>query len=296
MNIFGKTIRLFLLEGNTNSLVTAELSNWTGIGIRVPKIKIKEYSTRADFQKPGVYILFGKGENNEDAAYIGEAEVIYERLLHHITNKEFWNEVVFFCSKDKYLNKASVKYLENRMHDLANKAGRYVLDQNIPTRSELSEAEQAELDEFLANIKTLTSTLGYRIFEAIAETIADPVKTNILATSETNTTIAESHIFHCKNSKGADATGSPSTQGFVVYKDSLFIKNDLNSLSISIRKEKEQMLLSGLLVPENDLLKLTKDYVFSSPSRAAAMIFANSSNGLVAWQTKSGVSLKQFEF
>lgn len=28
--LFGKTIRLFLVEGNTNGLVTAELSNWTG--------------------------------------------------------------------------------------------------------------------------------------------------------------------------------------------------------------------------------------------------------------------------
>lgn len=297
MNLFGKTIRLFLVEGNTNSLVTAELSNWTGIGIRVPKIKIKEYSSRAEFQKPGVYILFGKGENNEDAAYIGEAEVICERLLSHIATKEFWNEVVFFSSKDKYLNKASVKYLENRMHDLANKAGRYALDQNIPTRSELSEAEQAELEEFLANIKILTSTLGYRIFEAIAETIAEPIKKIIPSTTITTNTIPvlENNIFYCKNNKGANATGSPSTQGFVVFKDSLFVTNNLSSLNETIRKEKEQMLQNGTLIHENDLLKLTKDYVFSSPSRASSMIFGNSSNGLMAWQTDSGITLKQFE-
>ena|SRR5690554_808585 len=93
-----------------NGLTTAELSNWTGMGVKVPRIKIKEYSIRPEFRKPGVYILIGKGENNEVAAYIGEAEVIADRLAHHIANKDFWNEVIFFGNKDKYLNKASVKY------------------------------------------------------------------------------------------------------------------------------------------------------------------------------------------
>ena len=61
MNIFGKTIRLFLVDGTPNSLTTAELSNWTGIGIKVPRIKVREYNTRSEFRKPGVYILIGKG-------------------------------------------------------------------------------------------------------------------------------------------------------------------------------------------------------------------------------------------
>jgi hypothetical protein len=104
MGAFGKTIRVFLVDGTTNGLTTAELSNWTGIGIKIPRIKVKEYSNRAEFQKPGVYILIGKGENNEGIAYIGEAEIIGDRLVHHIANKDFWNEVIFFGSKDKYLN------------------------------------------------------------------------------------------------------------------------------------------------------------------------------------------------
>lgn len=297
---FGKTIRLFLVEGNTNSLVTAELSNWTGIGIRVPKIKIKEYTNRAEFQKPGVYILFGKGENNEDAAYIGEAEIIYDRLLHHIANKEFWNEVIFFSSKDKYLNKASIKYLENRMHDLANKTGRYTLDQNIPTRSELSEAEQAELEEFLANIKILTSTLGYRIFEALSETIVDRVKMVPTPTTTTTTVpiltpVLESNIFYCKNSAGVVATGSPSTEGFVVFKDSLFMLEDQPSLTTSISNEKAKMIETGFFTTENGFLKLVKDYVFNSSSRAASMILARSATGPGEWKTENGVSLKQIQ-
>ncbi len=236
MNTFGKTIRLFLVDGTTNGLTTAELSNWTGIGIKVPRIKIKEYSNRSEFQKPGVYILIGKGENNEDAAYIGEAEVIADRLFQHIANKDFWSEVIFFVSKDKYLNKASVKYLENRLYDLALNAGRYVISQNIPTRSELSEAEQAEVEEFLSNIKVLTASLGHKIFELLEETVEQ---------SE-----VKQQVFFCRNGAGADSKGSPSTEGFIVYKDSLFMITEQASLSDGIRLERQKMLNEGVLIIE----------------------------------------------
>lgn len=281
MNTFGKTIRLFLVDGTVNGLTTAELSNWTGIGIKVPKIKIKEYSTRSEFQKPGVYILIGKGENNEDAAYIGEAEVVTERLSNHIVNKDFWNEVIFFGSKDKYLNKASIKYLENRLYDLAIKAGRFTINQNIPTRSELSEAEQAELEEFLANIKVLTAALGHRIFESLEETV-DKKET-------------QQQIFFCKNGAGAYSKGSPSTEGFIVYKDSLFMVTEQPSLTNSISSERQKMLSEGILQIEGDFYKLTKDYIFTSSSRAAAATLARSASGPLEWKTENNIQLKHYE-
>jgi hypothetical protein len=281
MNIFGKTIRLFLVDGTTNGLTTAELSNWTGIGIKVPRIKVKEYFSRSEFHKPGIYILIGKNENNEDATYIGEAEIIYDRLIQHISNKEFWNEVVFFSSKDKYLNKASVKYLEHRLHELAVKAGRYKLDQNNPTKSELSEAEQAELEEFLANIKILTAALGYKIFETLDET------------TETNPTKEE--IFYCRNGAGANGIGRPSTEGFIVFKGSLFITSEQPALADSIRNERTKMLADGTLLEKGVFYILTKDYIFTSPSRAAAAVLARSASGPAEWKTDLGIQLKQFE-
>lgn len=281
MNTFGKTIRLFLVDGTTNGLTTAELSNWTGIGVKVPRIKIREYSNRPEFQKPGVYILIGKGENNEDAAYIGEAEVIANRLFQQIADKDFWNEAIFFSSKDKYLNKASIKYLENRLHELALKAGRYSINQNTPTRSELSEAEQAELEEFLSHAKVLTATLGHKLFEALEETV------------ENNE--VQNQIFYCKNGAGANSKGSPSTEGFIVYKDSLFIIPEQASLADGIRLERQKMLNDGTLKIESDFYKLTKDYVFTSPSRAASATLARSASGPLEWKTAEGVQLKFFD-
>ncbi|KEO72228.1 GIY-YIG nuclease family protein [Anditalea andensis] len=277
---FGKTIRLFLVDGTSNGLITAELSNWTGIGVKVPRIKVKEYSKRNEFQKPGVYILIGKGENNEDASYIGEAEVIFDRLQHHIAKKEFWNEVIFFSSKDKYLNKASVKYLESRLHELAQLSNRYAVIQNIPTRPELSEAEQAELEEFLSNIKILTSALGHKIFESVEETVQDPLK---------------EEIYTCSNGAGAYAKGKPSTEGFLIYQGAQFIALEQKSLSTSIIEERSKMLNTEQLIPMGDFYELTKNYITSSPSRAASMILARSASGPLEWKTDKGVQLKQME-
>lgn len=298
MTSFGKTIRLFLLEGSINSLVTAELSNWTGAGIKVPRIKIKEYNTRPEFQKAGVYILFGKDDNNQDAAYIGEAEIIADRLNYHIGNKEFWNEVIFFTSKDKYLNKASVKYLEHRLHSIAIKADRVKLqNNNTPTKSELSEAEQAELEEFLVNIKLLTSTLGQRIFEAIEETIAEskPNKPAPDTTPEESSNMMEGAVFYCKGTNGVFATGTPSTEGFAIFGNSYFINENLMSLNESVRLEKAKLIEEGVLVQEKGLLRLTKTYVFTSSSRAASMVLGRSANGRTEWKTESGIPLKQFD-
>lgn len=281
MKTFGKTIRLFLVDGTANGLITAELSNWTGIGVKVPRIKVKEYCNRSEFQKPGVYILIGKGENNEEAAYIGEAEVIGDRLLIHIVQKDFWNEVIFFGSKDKYLNKASVKYLENRLYDLAIQTGRFSINQNIPTRSELSEAEQAELEEFLANIKVLTASLGHRIFEALDETLDQKDM--------------RQPLFYCRNTSGAISEGRPSTEGFIVYKNSLLMKTAQASLADGIRLEREKMLMEGVLQINGDFYQLSKDYVFTSSSRAAAATLARSASGPVEWKTEEGVQLKHYE-
>ena len=186
-------------------MITAELSNWTGKAFKIPRIKVKEYLKLEELNKAGVYILCGKNENNEDAAYIGEGEPVIERIKSHDIKKDFWNEVVLFVSKDDYLNKASIRYLENRLHAIGLASARYDISaQNTPTRSSVSEAEMAELEEFLSNIKLLTSTLGHKIFEGISETVSN------IQSQET--------IFYCRNNESVIAKGSPSTEGFIVYK------------------------------------------------------------------------------
>ena len=110
----GKTIRIYLNDGTVTGIRHAEIVNWTGQAISSPRTKIKMLSDWEESRKPGVYFLFGiDEESGQDAVYIGEAENVFERLQHHIANKDFWNEVIFFTNKDENLTKSHVKYLES---------------------------------------------------------------------------------------------------------------------------------------------------------------------------------------
>ncbi|WP_240755244.1 DUF4357 domain-containing protein [Pedobacter sp. SYP-B3415] len=188
---------------------------------------------------------------------------------------------MFFGSKDRYLNKASVKYLENRVHELAASAARYSINQNIPTKPKLSEAEQAELEEFLSNIKVLASALGHKLFENLEETV--------------EATEMKSQDFYCKNGAGAESAGKPSTEGFIIFKGSKLMVTEQASLADSIRLERQKMLSEEILVKSGEFYQLTKDYMFSSSSRAASATLARSASGPLEWKTLAGIQLKYFE-
>ncbi|HLD52749.1 MAG TPA: hypothetical protein VJA82_05575 [Sediminibacterium sp.] len=91
---FGKTIKLFLMDGDPNGRMSCELSNWSGKAYKIPRIKIMGSYDRKELETTGVYLLFGKDENENEQVYIGEAESILKRLNQQITQKEFWNEAL----------------------------------------------------------------------------------------------------------------------------------------------------------------------------------------------------------
>jgi len=124
------TIKLFLPRGDAKSLRTAEISNWTGKAVAAPRTELDELLAREELEKAGIYILIGSDPlTNAARAYIGEAEVIRERLKQHKT-KEFWVSAIDFVSKDENLTKAHVRYLESRLLTEANQIGRFTLEQN----------------------------------------------------------------------------------------------------------------------------------------------------------------------
>ena len=100
------TIKLFLPRGDAKSLRTAEISNWTGKAIAAPRTELDELLQRDELGKAGIYILSGADpQSGSPRAYIGEAEIIRDRLKQH-KNKEFWISAIVFVSKDENLTKA----------------------------------------------------------------------------------------------------------------------------------------------------------------------------------------------
>lgn len=277
---FGKTIKIFLIDGDPNGRMSCELSNWSGKAYKIPRIKIKDCSDRDDLTSTGVYLLFGKDDEGKDQVYIGEAESILKRLNQQLTSKDFWHETIVFISKDENLNKAHIKYLENRLHDIAKSANRYKVDNSIiPTQSSISESDRAEMEEFIEYIKMLVNTLGHKVFEEKRE--FKPKQ--------------KQDIFFIKAARGAEGQGEPSSDGFVVFKGSKATVSIANSTSPSTITFRQKLINEGILVERSDYYEFTDDYIFSSPSTAAAILMGRNANGLIEWKSQDGKSYKEFE-
>jgi hypothetical protein len=276
----GKTIKIFLIDGDSNGRMSCELSNWTGKAYKIPRINIKECSDRDDLNNTGIYLLFGKDDEDNDLVYIGEAESVFSRLKQHLSGKEFWNEAIVFISKDDNLNKAHIKYLENRLHDIAVTSKRYKVENSIiPTQSSISESDRAEMEVFIGYVKILVNTLGHKVFDE---------KRNVKIQKKQN-------VFSIKAARGAEGQGEPTSDGFLIFKGSKAAYLITASLSPSLVKNRQKLIDTGLLVDKGVYYEFTEDYIFSSPSYAAATLMGRNANGQTEWKLTDGRSLKDFE-
>lgn len=280
---YGKAIELFLVNGTADSLITAELSNWNGKALKIPRIEVAACN-REDIAQAGVYFLFCKEDDGTDSVYIGEAENVKERLVQHIRDyqaekeKYYWNTAVIFIGRD--LNKALIRYLENRFVEVARSCKRYkVLTKNTYRNTVMKESQIAVMEEFIDNVKVLINTLGYKVLDPLVQTSAD-----------LNATEEEQDLFI--TSGNASASGRVTAEGFVVYKGSVVnSKTSAKSLSAGMTKMRERLFAEGKV----DNLTTTEDILFSSSSAAADFVVGYSVSGPRTWKTKEGKTLKEIE-
>lgn len=274
---YGKSIELFLVNGNAESLVTAELSNWNGKAIKIPRIEVPS-CVREDIKGVGVDFLFCEEADGEHAVYIGEAENALDRLNSHIRDysagkeKYYWNTAVVIIGRD--LNKALIRYLEDRLVALTRDAGRYqVLTKNTYKNTVLKESQVATMEEFLDNIKILISALGYKVLTPVPQA--------------TDSTV----YLYCKGQSGANAKGFLSSEGFTVLKGSSISDHTVPSFE---SRGKTYFNLRNRLIEEKLIQEgvFVKDYEFSAPSAASAVVLGHTSNGNVDWKTETGIRLK----
>ena len=198
------TIKLFLPRGDAKSLRTAEISNWTGKAIAAPRTELDELLAREELSNAGVYILTGPDpQTDEPFAYIGEAEIIRDRLKQH-KSKEFWVTAIVFVSKDENLTKAHVRYLEKKLLAEATTVGKFKLDQNSAGGSGLPESDREDMEVFFSRIRQLLPVLGSDLLVPIAQA---PAKAR------------SGGVLFCR-AKGAEARGQRTAGGFVVFKGS----------------------------------------------------------------------------
>lgn len=285
---YGKSIELFLVNGSADSLITAELSNWNGKAIKIPRIEVASCN-RDDISQAGVYFLFCKEDDGSDSVYIGEAENVKERLVQHLRDyqsekeKYYWTTAVIFIGRD--LNKALIRYLENRFVAIARACNRYtVLTKNTYKNTVMKESQIAVMEEFVDNVKVLISALGYKVLE--------PLNKPVIVTNESgeNSDIEELRLHLERTIKGVgkvEADGIRTSEGFVVLQGSHIAEEDDDTIPTVLKEQRRKVSVSGGVLQE--------DVLFSSPSYAAMFVIGKSANGLTSWKDTDGHTLKEIE-
>lgn len=289
-----RSIRLFLVDGSPTGLRTAEIGLSTCKALACPRASLASLKDRSEAKRTGVYVLVGEEHPDHPgrtAVYVGEGDDVMSRLARHENTKDFWDRVVFFVSKDENLTKAHVRHLEARLVALAREANRaIVLNGNDPEGGRLPEADEAEMAQFLEQIRILLGIFGISEFE--------PVKARAgrAATGASATAGASDHgpVFFFSVG-GVEAQGVVDEAGFIVRKGSRARKTGKSAVLSYKQADREELLGSGVLKEEKNDLRFTQDYLFTSPSAAASVISGTSQNGRIVWKLSDGTTLKAWE-
>lgn len=276
---YNKTIQMCIFDGNPNGRIMCELSNWNGRIYKITRNELAAFSEREDSANTGVYFLYGRDEQNNETVYIGEAERIHKRLKNHLRDEYYWSDCIVIISKDDHLNKAHVKYLENKFYMLAQQSGRSVIiNTTVPTCSSVSEYDEGMLEEFFSNACLLVNTLGYKTFELPENSTIKYQNDNL--------------FFYITASRGANAKGIVVADGFAVMKNSKIADKTVPSMAKSLINIR-QHLLDEHIIDEKYIF--TKDYVFASPSTAASVVMGKNANGRKEWKTSDKKTIKEIE-
>lgn len=277
------SLRIFVADGDPDGLRLAERSNWIGKAVVFPRSLYSKIKERDEFARAGVYLLLGPSDDgNGTTLYIGQGEPVGERFKEHLSKKDFWTWAVCFGAGPGQLNSAHVQFLEARLIQMAKAAKQVKLDnakdENDPG---LSEADQADMQVFLDNMLGMLPVLNVHAFEQPSS--ATPAANKVALV--------------CKG-KGVSALGFQATQGFVVQAGSEAVGTAVPSMQQHIQgvfNLRQSLIDSGVLVLADDRYQFSQDYIFTSPSTAAAVVLGRSANGQIEWKTEEGKTLKELQ-
>ncbi len=278
----GRNIRLYLIDGIPNGMITAEIVNWTGRFMVAPRSQLNRLAKRDEVKRSGVYFLKGSNpkDPSQDMIYIGESENILSRLVQHERDqdKEFWEKTIIVTSKDENLTKGHIKYLESRLIRIANQVKRAVVTNNTnPENSNLPESDIADMDYFLEQIQMVLPVLGF--------TFVNPLPDVITKNNEENSLV--SPVFTMTYS-GASAKAQEIDGEFVILEGSFSRIAHTRSLADSYIHIRERLVSNGILVESNQtgFWRFTQNTTFQSPSTAANIVGGASLNGREHWKVQ----------
>jgi hypothetical protein len=278
----GRGIRLFLVDGSPNGLLTAEIMNWTGHALTGPRTKLTELVQRPECGRTGVYFLVGPDPDNamRPLVYIGESDDVAKRLKQHNQpedkgGKDFWERVCLITSKDQNLTKSHVKYLESRLIAITKQSGRCgLVNGTAHDYTVLPESDLADMAFFIEQVRIILPVLGF-------DFLREP------AASHSATSVEKDTVFEMTLPKyGIKARAREIDGNFVVLQNSE-ARPKWAGTTNGYGNLYDQLVKDGVLGAEQNGKRLfSRDYEFNSPSAAAATVSGRSANGRVSWVVK----------
>src|SRR5690625_1509320 len=281
----GRSIRLFLVDGTSNGLLTAEIVNWTGHVLTAQRSKLSQLIAREECGRTVVYFLIGNDPEDpyRPWLYIGESDDISARLKQHNRpedkgGKDFWEKVCLVTSKDQNLTKSHIRYLEAELIELARSAAAcHLQNTSMPTYGTLPESDVSDMRFFIQQIKTILPVLGFNFLQDARRTRVQPEEFNA---------VKESPTFELSLTRDKITAHAKEIDGeFIVQKGSSVRKQWSGSHHKSYESLYADLIELGVIVEDADGQRyFNEDYAFRSPSAAAAIVTGRTANGRLEWK------------
>jgi hypothetical protein len=269
-------------------MISAEIINWTGRILSFPRGLLPEALKRKEVAKTGVYFLIGPDPNNplERMVYVGKSDDVAQRLRQHDgdDDKDFFEHVALFVSKDENLTTGHAGYLENRLISIIRSLGlAHLANGNSGSVVTLPESEVSDMEYVLQQLRVLMPALGFTFLQELPKPVAQSSK------SEAH---ADPVMFELSYLNGSIKAQAYEAEGqLVVLKGSTARHRSKATPSMrtgyfrqidELIKQKKLVLAAG----SSNLLMFTEDVGFSSPSAASDIICGASTNGKIVWKVR----------
>lgn len=295
-----KNFNVFLMDGDVTGRIKCTLLNWTGLVYKVPRPHLGKCDNVEGLKRSGVYFLFGKNDQDVDEVYIGQAgnrkngEGILLRVKEHLKDEMYFKDAVIVTTQNNLFGPTEISYLENKFMNMAKDIGRYkIINQNEPNIGNVTEEKESELEDFIEYSEMVLGVLGYKIFVPLTKQ-KEEQKTE--QKEATNTQDNYLQLYLSRKIKRADnkqieAICQRTNEGFVVLKGSSIVEEDAKTIPNTIKELRKKCRKNKDIVDG----KLTKNFLFNSPSYAAAFVLGTNTNGRTDWKTEEGETLKELE-
>lgn len=283
------------MDGEVTGRIKCTLSNWTGLAYKVPRPYLEKCKDRQDLKQSGVYFLFGKNDDGDDEVYIGQAgirkngEGVLFRVSEHLKDEIYFSDAVMLTTQNNSFGPTEISYLENKFTNMAIDVDRYkVRNGNDPNPGNVTEEKESELEDFVEYSKMVLGVLGYKIFVPIVDKDTKEKYENTRDEKELSLYLSRKSG---KSHRLIEAKCKRTDEGFVVLKDSMIEIIDSTAIPKSIKELRKQCIDKNEIVDG----KLNKNYLFNSPSYAAAFVLGTNANGRTSWKNEKGITLKDLE-